>query len=263
MFYRTPEGITLHYQAHNLTTGKPVIAFINAVGTDMRIWEKVVDLLGDQFGYVLHDLRGHGLTGDTDPATTISDHAADLAALLDHLEVGTAIVCGISAGGVVAQGLYAERPDLLAGLLLCGTAQKVGTPDMWNARIEAVGAGGVECIVDGVLEKWFTSSYRLENDAEMIGLRKMLTQTSPAGYCGTCLALRDADFTDSDQTIAVPVLCVTGSADPVSPESVVTGLANIIPDATLHVIEGAGHLPCIDHADSFAALLSNLAARCR
>lgn len=262
MFYKTPEGVSLHYRAHNLASGKPVFAFINAVGTDMRIWDKVVDRLGDQFGLVLHDLRGHGLSGDAVPAASITDHANDLAALLDHLCVDKSIICGISAGGVVAQGLYAERPDLVCGLMLCGTANKVGTPDMWNARIEAVSAGGVEAIVDGVIDKWFTTAYRAENDAEMAGIRKMLTQTSTKGYCGTCAALRDADFTESDRNITVPTLCIAGGADPISPEAVVQGLADIVPGAALHVVDDAGHLPCMDHPDAFTALLSDLAGHC-
>lgn len=262
MFYRTPQGVSLHYQTHHWGHDKPVIAFVNAVGTDMRIWDRVVEGLGDDYALVLFDLRGHGLTGDDPAPASIEDHAGDLADLLDHLQVGKAMVCGISAGGVVAQGLYARRPALVAGLMLCGTANKVGTPDMWNGRIDAVSAGGVSSIADGVLEKWFTDSYRADNPAEMDALRKMLGQTSIAGYCGTCAGLRDADFTESDKSISVPTLGVAGGSDPISPESVVQGVVDIVPGAELQVVAGAGHLPCMDHAVEFTALVRAHMARC-
>ena len=56
----------------------------------------------------------------------------------------------------MAQGLAAERPDLVRAVVLSNTAAKIGTEAMWRERIATVRAGGIAAIADGVLEKWFT-----------------------------------------------------------------------------------------------------------
>jgi 3-oxoadipate enol-lactonase len=53
-------------------------------------------------------------------------------------QIGKAIICGLSVGGVIAQGLYARRKDLVQALILCDTAPKIGDRGCWNARIKAV-----------------------------------------------------------------------------------------------------------------------------
>ena len=70
-------------------------------------------------------------------------HVGDLAGLLDYLEVKSAVICGLSVGGLVAQGLYATRPDLVRALILCDTAHKIGTAEGWAARIAAVEKDGI------------------------------------------------------------------------------------------------------------------------
>ena len=85
----------IHYRAEGLGSGKPVIAFINSLGTDFRIWDAVMAELGDAYAYVLHDKRGHGLSGTGTPPYSIETHAGDLIALLDHLKVEKAVIWGL------------------------------------------------------------------------------------------------------------------------------------------------------------------------
>jgi len=47
-FLRCGEN-AIHYRAHGLESGKPVIAFINSLGTDFRIWDAVIEALGDDY----------------------------------------------------------------------------------------------------------------------------------------------------------------------------------------------------------------------
>src|SRR3546814_14749018 len=73
-------------------------------------------------------------------------------ALLDDLAIEGAIVCGLSVGGLIAQGLYASRPELVSGLVLCDTAHKVGTAEMWNTRSAAIEKGGLASIAEAILD---------------------------------------------------------------------------------------------------------------
>ena len=74
----------------------------------------------------------------------------------------------------------------------------------------------------------------------------MLVRTPAHGYAGTCAAIRDADLRPDAGRIAVPTLCVAGDQDGSTPPDVVKGTADLIPGARFELIDGAGHIPCIE-----------------
>lgn len=248
-------GTVIHYRDTG-EADRPALVFSNSLGTDFRIWDDVVAMLGDRFRYVRYDKRGHGLSGIGKPPYRMADHVNDLAGLLDALEVREAIICGLSVGGLIAQGLYAARPELVRGLILCDTAHRIGTDEMWNARIDAIEAGGIESIADAILERWFSNAFRRTQPVALDGWRAMLTRTPRAGYTGTGAAIRDTDFTAEAQRIAVPALCVVGDEDGATPPDLVRAMADLIPGARFEIIAGAGHLPCIEKPRQLADLMA-------
>lgn len=239
-------GVVIHHQVIGAAPDRPTIVFANSLGTDFRIWRDVIVRIVGEFGILMYDKRGHGLSEAGDGAITMDDHIDDLAALLDHFETKDVIVCGLSVGGLIAQGLAAKRPDLVRALILCDTAHKIGTEDMWNARIAAIEEQGIAAISDSILERWFTPDYRSADNADFIGYRLMLERTPAAGYTGTCAAIRDTDFTDQSAALDVPTICVVGDQDGSTPPSLVGELARMIPGAMYQEIPNAGHLPCIE-----------------
>ena len=261
MRFAQVNGVAIHYSVIGSADEKPVIVFSNSIGTDFRIWDGVVERLAGDFAIVLYDKRGHGLSDLGTPPYTIADHVADLAGLLDHLAVRRAVVCGLSVGGLIAQGLCAERPDLVEVMILCDTAVRIGGDEMWNQRIEAVTRSGLASIAEMVLERWFTERMRGGGGPELAGYRNMLVRTPAEGYVGTCVAIRDADFTAQARAIAKPVLCIVGDKDAATPPSLVAETAALIPDAGYLVIAEAGHLPCIEQPELTAAAIRTFIAQ--
>lgn len=249
------DGLSLHYSVTGPLDRRPVIAFANSLGTDFRIWNAVADLLAADYTLVRYDKRGHGLSDTGTVPYTMSDHIGDLAALLDALTVRRAVICGLSVGGMIAQGLAAQRPDLVRALVLCDTAQKIGDDALWNARIEAVTEYGVASISGPVLDRWFSPGFRAGKPAEWAGYRNMLERTPKEGYAATCQAIRDTDYTVLAASIPVPVLCVVGEHDGATPPPLVAELAGLIPGARFEEIAGAGHLPCIEQPEVLAGLI--------
>jgi 3-oxoadipate enol-lactonase len=254
MHFKSLNGIVLHY-ADLGSAEKPVLVFANSLGTDLRIWDDVVARLAESFRIVLYDKRGHGLSGIGSPPYTIADHVADLAALLDDLAIEGAIVCGLSVGGLIAQGLYATRPELVRALILSDTAHRIGTAETWAERIAAIEKGGIESIADAILERWFSQTLRAGDPTALAGWRHMLTRTPETGYLGTCAAIRDADFTEQARKIKVPALCLVGREDGATPPALMRQTADLIPGCGYEVIDGAGHLPCIEQPEVMAALI--------
>jgi 3-oxoadipate enol-lactonase len=250
----------LHFRDENVRQPRTFV-FSNSLGTDLRIWDEVVASLGNDFRTLRYDLRGHGLS-DAPPAPySIDDHTADLAALLDALEIKGAIMVGLSIGGIIAQSLAARRPDLVDLLVLCDTACKIGTPDTWNARIDASRLGGLASIADAVLERWFSIEFRTTRPADLAGYRNMLTRTPVEGYIGTCATLRDTDLTPMASRLTQPTLCLAGEEDSVTPPDLVRSSSELISNATFMTIPGAGHLPCIEKPKSLALRIESFVRR--
>ncbi|MEO3998258.1 3-oxoadipate enol-lactonase [Mesorhizobium sp. CAU 1732] len=256
MAFARVNGVVLHHEIRGRSDGR-VLVFSNSLGTDFRIWDAVVRTLGDDYRIVLYDKRGHGLSEATPAPYAMTDHVGDLAALLDHLGIEKAAVIGLSVGGLIAQGLAATRPDLVSALVLCDTAHKIGTEEMWNARIDTVTTKGIAAMADAILERWFTAAYRSADNADFVGYTAMLTRTTVDGYAGTCAALRDADLTESTRALKLPVLCIVGDQDGSTPPDLVRSTADLIDGARFEIITGAGHIPCVEKPAETARLIGD------
>ena len=249
----------LHFKDENAQQPRPIV-FANSLGTDLRIWDEVVLRLGGEFRVLRYDLRGHGLS-DAPPAPySIEDHIADLTALLDTRRIARALIVGLSVGGMIAQGLAAQRRDLAAALVLCDTAHRIGTADMWNARMDAIRKGGLAAIADAILERWFSTGFRRTRSSDLAGYRNMLARTPVEGYVGTCAALRDADLTEAARALTQPTLCLVGEEDGATPPELVRSLSRLVPNAGFEIVSNAGHLPCIEQP---AILATRIAAFAR
>ncbi len=218
----------------------------------------IVRLAGD-FAIITYDKRGHGLSSLGDAPHRIETHAADLAGLLDHLNVRDVILCGLSIGGVISLALQQARPDPVKAMMLCDTAHRIGSAEMWNGRIEAARRDGIASFADGVMEKWFTPDFHTRKPDELQGYRTMLVRQPVEGYTAACAAIRDADFTEAARAAKVPALCVVGDQDGSTPPALVKSLADLIPDARYEVISGAGHIPCVEQPEMLTGLLRGFA----
>ena len=233
----------------------PALVFSNSLGTDLRVWDPLMPLLPDGLRTVRYDTRGHGLSETPEAPWRIEDAADDLAAVLDALGVEAAAVCGLSVGGLIAQSLVQRRPELVSALILMDTAAKIGSDEVWNPRIQAVETEGISSIADAIIERWFSAAFR-EGDP-ILGLwRAMLKRTPAEGYARLAAAIRDADLTDAAPSIARPTLAIAGSEDGATPPDLVRATAEMIPGARFELIEGAGHLPCVEAADTVARLVA-------
>ncbi|HSF64821.1 MAG TPA: 3-oxoadipate enol-lactonase [Paracoccaceae bacterium] len=243
-----------HMQFRDTGGAGDALVFANSLGTDSRMWDEVIDALPGR-RCITFDKRGHGLSATPGAPWRVEDLADDLRALMDARGVGRAVIVGCSIGGIIAQALAVAHPGLVRGLVLSNTAAKVGTPEAWQARIDAVRAGGLASIAGAVLERWFAPGF-LASDA-VRPWRQMLLGCDAAGYAGTCAALAQADLRAHVGAIAAPVLMIAGSADQATPPDLVAETAAAIPGARLVVLEGSGHIPAIDAPDAVARAIAD------
>jgi len=254
MAFAKVNGAVVHYADEGRRDARTIV-FINSLGTDFRIWDEVAGPLAASYRVIRYDKRGHGLSDLPAGPALMADYATDLSALLDWLGVDNAVIVGLSIGGLIALELCRLRPDLVAALVLCDTAAKIGTDESWRQRIDAVAHGGIEAIADDVLQRWFTQDFRSRKPDELAGWRLMLTRTPLDGYITACGALMQADLRPQCTDVQIPTLCVVGDEDGSTPVALVRDFAGAIRRARFEIIPGAGHIPCVEKAEVLRCLI--------
>ncbi len=242
-------------QLHYADTGEgPAVVFINALGTDLRLWDAIIPHLPKGLRVIRFDKRGHGLSSCPPAPYAMGALVRDAERLLDHLDVRDSSVVGLSIGGMIAQGLAVKRPDLVRAMVLSNTAARIGTREMWEGRIGALRGGGFESIADAVMERWFSRRFRATPDLAV--WRNMLTRQPLEGYIGCCAAIAGADFHPSTATLTLPTLAIAGDEDGATPPDLVRETADLVKGSRFHLIRRAGHLPCVEKPADYGRALT-------
>lgn len=249
----TYDGVSLHVRDEGDKDGR-VVMFSNSLGTDLRVWDAMLQYLPDGLRLVRYDSRGHGLSDCPPPPYTIDHLIDDAVIVIDALDLTDITFVGHSIGGLVGQGLAAREPDLLRGLVLMNTAAKISTHEFWTQRIEQLYAVGIPGLSDVVLARWFSEDFR-HQEARLAPWRNMLTRTSLDGYAGSCAAIAGADFTKSTANLNLPILAIAGAGDISTPPEQMKKTAASC-NADFQVVNHACHLPCIEQPAKTGELLS-------
>ena len=248
--------VTLHYRIEGDPDGLPIV-FANSLGTDFRLWDKIMPLLPDGLKILRFDQRGHGLSSCPHGDYTIDHLIADTAQLLQALEIRDCLFVGLSIGGLIAQGLAAQHKDLVRAMVISNSAARIGTPEMWQQRIDSLHAGGIEALADNIMERWFANDFRRHSALELLAWRNMLTRTPLQGYIGCCAAIAACDFEHSNARLALPTLVITGEEDGSTPPELVRATAAMIEGSRFELINNAAHLPCVEQPDLYARILGD------
>ena len=218
-------GVRMYYEAHG--EGDPVLLLHGGGGT-ADSWLAQVRGLAGQYRVYVPERRGHGRSPDIEGPVTMELMAADTAAFVATLGIGSAAVIGWSDGGKVAARLALSRPELVQKLVLIGT--ELTTHD------GATPAGDALFTEEGL--------------AELATLfRPQYEPLSPDGpehfqvvfdkWAQMWLTMPDLDLADL-KTLTMPVLVMQGDDDGVRIEHSVA-VAKAIPDAQLAVVPGTSH----------------------
>ncbi len=245
------------------------VLLLTSMGGDALMWPRAFleRLLGDGFRVVRFDQRETGLSDRVEGwrrtcAYTVGDLAEDAVAVLDHLEIDRAHVCGLSLGGMVGQELAIRHPDRVASLVLMSTS-----PDVTDTSLPTLStryvltsawkglpliryriAGGEANLVAERVAKMLAFGLRPSaEDVRDLGqvvlydLRKRRGINLVAAYHHQVAAAASAPRGAALANLHVPTLVVHGDADPIFPIEHGQRLASTIPGARGRWLEGAGH----------------------
>jgi 3-oxoadipate enol-lactonase len=243
-------GVRLRYRVDG-PSDAPVLLLSHALGTSLDLWDQHVATFSRACRVIRYDTRGHGLSDVPAREYTIETLGRDALAVLDAERVETALVAGISLGGLTAMWLGSHAAGRVRALLLANTAARVGTRERWVERAALVRTAGMAAVADLAMGNWFTEAFREREPGTVERFRGLVASSPPDGYVGCCAALREADLRPDLARIEAPTLVIAGSRDPSTPLAHAQAVADRIPHATFRVFESA-HLSSVECADAFA-----------
>lgn len=247
-------GVRIHYLVNGIERA-PVLLLLHSLGSNLHMWDPQMPALRTHLHIVRFDIRGHGRSDAPPGPYTLDELGADAVALLDELEINRFHLCGLSLGGMLALWLAANHPQRVERAVFADTAARIGSVDSWQARIDAVQAGGMGAVREAVLERFLSDDYRRKYPHTTQEISDVLTETNADGYRGCCAALRDADLHERVASIRAPSLIITGELDESTPPTQAEELHALIAGSELAVIAGASHLSNIERRDEFTRLL--------
>ncbi|MGA5198407.1 alpha/beta fold hydrolase [Streptomyces exfoliatus] len=231
----------------------PPLVFAHGAGLDGRMWQPQLAGLADEFTVVAWDEPGAGRSSDVPSGFGLADYARCLAAVIDDLRLGPAHVAGLSWGGTVVLELWRLRPELVRTLVLADTyAGWKGSlpPEEVQARVD-----GVRRMLAAPAEKFdptLPGLFAGDPPADFVPLlTAMADDVRPHSLRTQLFVMAEADQRDLLPEITVPALLLWGELDARSPLDVAHAFQEAIPDTTLVVLPGTGHVSNLEQPERF------------
>jgi pimeloyl-ACP methyl ester carboxylesterase len=247
---------TINFSIHggDLDPDSPPLVLIHGSGGSRLHWPPQVRRLSNYRVFGL-DLPGHG-DSPGDGETTIHGYVKRVVEWLDEQRIETAVLAGHSMGGAIAMTTALEEPGRVAGLVLVGTGgrlrvikeilQASADPNRLKETVEVVTA-------------W---SFADQTPEKLVALAKMrMMETQSEVIHGDFTACNQFDILDRLTEIQVPSLILCGEQDRLTPLKYARYLDEHIPESTLVLIEGAGHMVMLERPLEVAEAVKNFLAR--
>jgi 3-oxoadipate enol-lactonase len=241
-------GIETNYEIHG-KEGAPWLTFSHSLACSLRMWDGQIEAFKDRFRILAYDTRGHGASDAPKGPYTLDMLAEDLRQLLEHLKIEKTHFVGLSMGGMIGQTLALKNPALFDRVVLADTghAQTPETLKQWDERIQTAESKGMQPLVQGTIERWFTKDFRDKPIVRKIA--ELIAATPVPGYVGCCQAIAKLNTTARLKEIKRPVLAIAGEQDAAAPGTRYIG--ENVPGAKLVMIPQAAHIANIEQADAF------------
>jgi len=253
-------GIKMNYELSG-KEGAPVVMLSHSLGSSLVMWNPQLEVLKPHYQVLRYDARGHGGSDAPSGAYTLDMLGEDALGLLDALGIEKVYFVGLSMGGMIGQYLALNHADRVENLVLCDTAAILPeeAQPVWQERIEMAREKGLEALVDGTLERWFTPDFLGQNLPEVEPIRQQFLATPVDGYVGCSEAIRGLNYLGRLSEIKMPTLIMVGEEDPGTPVAAAEVMEQRIAGSALVVLPSAAHLSNVEQAEAFnRALISFL-----
>ncbi|HET9335961.1 MAG TPA: alpha/beta fold hydrolase [Sphingomicrobium sp.] len=224
------------------------IVFLHGVGSDKSVWAPQLDHFGQSRRALAFDYPGYGESGYVDGATR-DDFAASILAAMDALDIGSAHICGLSLGGVIAIAMHAAAADRCASLIIADSfAVHPDGQAIHDRSVAASQSMSMRELAEARAALLLGSASTPDLLAEVV---ETMSRIDPAAYRLGAAAVWLADQRDRVAAIDLPTLVLVGEEDAITPPQLSEELRGMIPRSRLERIAAAGHLANAEQPQAF------------
>jgi 3-oxoadipate enol-lactonase len=247
-----------------LGDGAPVV-LLHPFPVHHEFWLPVAEALATRYRLILPDLRGHGESGVGEGPATMQKHAADIARVVDDVDIGRAPIVGVSVGGYAIFEFWRQYRGRVAALGLCNTKAPSDSSEARAGRLQAAAdvlERGTEPFFESMIPKLLGESTR-ENRPDLVdGALGMMRKMSPEDIAQVQRGMAERpDSIDTLKTINVPTMIVTGDEDIMAGINEAELMRQHIAGSQLRVIRKAGHYSAWEQPAEAARLLRSFLDR--
>jgi len=255
----TINGFDIH---HEVEGDGPTIVFVHGLGATSNVWHAQRTTLSKYYRVIVYDRTGSGRSQKARDGYSINAWADELAGLLDHLAVESAVVVGHSLGSMVAQRFAGKYANRTKALILAGGEAELppAAKNLLTERARAIEADGLFPVVGAWLMGVLSAATREANPALTGLLREMFLANDPKTYALHALALRDGEVRGDHANIHCPTLLTVGDQDPVTPLSWQRQIAASIADSRIRVIPNTAHMTMLESPAVFNCVVMDFLA---
>jgi non-heme chloroperoxidase len=251
-----PNGVTLSYVQQGDASGVPVL-LLHGVTDSWRSFELVLPHVPASIHAVALTQRGHGDSGRPATGYRTRDYAADVAAFVDALGLGPAIVVGHSMGATNAQRFAIDHPELTRGLVLAASfatyRDNPAVVSFWESAVSEL----TDPIDPGFVREFQESTLARPVPPAFVDTAVQESLKVPAHvWRATFEGFLEDDCAGELNRIEAPTLIVWGDRDVFCPRRAQDTLLTAISGSRLIVYEGAGHAVHWEEPQRFAADLA-------
>lgn len=231
------------------------VVVLPGITTAAASWDVLARRLSPRLRVFTIDVRGRGLSGRPPKGYGLDDYAADLLGIVDRLRI-TPHLLGHSMGARIAAQAATNARDRFGHIILVdpplsGPGRRYPFPlDMYH-QMMAAAADPVDPIGRLRAEEPGLS------DTQLLHRVRWLRTIAPHAVDHTWEAFHTEEFTPLWRAVAAPVTLIHGAASPVVTPADARDLAQSRPDASVHTVQGAGHLVQLDQPDDLLHLVAN------
>ncbi|MGB8261133.1 MAG: alpha/beta fold hydrolase [Terracidiphilus sp.] len=248
--------------------GAPVV-FLHPTPLDGYYWHPLVRRLAGVRA-IVPDLRGHGASElgalaaggfaavPDAPVLTMARLAADVLALMDHLQLREAVFAGCSIGGYVLLELWRQAPQRVRGLaFICSKPQPDAEANLARraATIAQARAGGSAAIFDGMTQTLIGATARARRPEIVSELRARMTLDAEALTAVQAGLATRPDSVPTVETITAPVLAIAGGEDSAVTAAEMEAFRQAQGGCAFHVLADAGHFAAYEQPEVVAQLV--------
>lgn len=245
-------------------SGFPIV-FIHGHPFNRGMWSPQLDFFRSEYRVIAPDLRGYGDCPYRAEKTLLSTFAQDIVALLDRLDVGRFVLCGLSMGGQIVLECYRQFPERIAGLVLADTFATLDTPGRRQLRLDTADrliAEGMKRYSAQELPKMIAPHHVQTMPEVAAHVLSMMETTPPEGAAAALRGRAERmDYTPLLKRIHVPTLIIVGDQDAYTPVPDARFMHERIAGSELVVVDDAGHMPNLEQPAAFNSALSKFLAQ--